>query len=35
VLDGAFGEGGDREIEFHAAPELTPDHLRQAESALQ
>jgi DNA-binding PadR family transcriptional regulator len=30
-----FSEAGDGEIEFHEASELTPDHIRQVESALQ
>jgi hypothetical protein len=32
--DGVFGEA-DGEIEFYEAPELTPEHIGQVESALQ
>ena len=35
VLDGVFGEAGGSEVSFHEASDLTPDHIRQVESALQ
>jgi hypothetical protein len=35
VLDGVFAQGTGGEVGFHEARDLTPDHIRRVESALQ